>query len=136
MLNRLLLPEERLLAAASESPVLSAGFRSRALAAALEARRRRSFARRAVGVWGMLVVGLGLSTWRGPLTLLGDDLRELSTVAAAGEASYESAAPALTVSRRYGRGEFLLSAGSDDWKLVEAELMSRQVGLRCLPAAE
>ncbi|MGQ0635714.1 MAG: hypothetical protein ACT4QC_13950 [Planctomycetaceae bacterium] len=136
MQSPLLLPEERLLAAAALSPVLSPGFRSRALAAAIEARRRRSFARRTIWVWGMLIVGLSLSTWRGPLALVGEDLRGLSAAVDAAEMSYGSVAPALNVSRRYGRGEFLLSAGSDDWKLVEAELVSRQVGLRCLSTSE
>lgn len=135
MNDRLLLPEEELLLAAADAPVLSPGFRSRALAEAVEARARRSFGRRLLQVCAALLLLTGLAAWRIPLLAAGSDLLQPSTVAA-DESAYPSDRPALNVSRRYGRGELLLSTGGNDWQLVEAEMISRREGLRCLTLAE
>lgn len=129
--------EESLVREAAEMPLLSAGFRSRALGAAIEARRQRSFGRRTACVGGLLVVVLGLAAWRVPLAIVGGDLLEFSTTAAA-DARTEPVGPGLDVSLRYGRGrgQLLMFVEGDDWKMVDAEVLSRQEGSRRIGAAD
>jgi hypothetical protein len=140
-----------------QTPELSAGLRARVLTAAVESRRRRSYGRRALCAAGLVVLCAGLTAWRAPLTTFGRDLagrnpaardgetagRQVAALpaAAAGPSSepsaydssaYNASAPLLNVSARYGRGELLLSAAGDDWRLVEAELHSRREGVRHL----
>lgn len=126
MRNEWLLPEEEWLMAGSDLPTLSAGFRSRVLSTARQSRWRRDRCRRALWAAGLLFAGMGLTAWHGPLASAG-----FGFVSEAAANDYNAdAAPLLNVSTRYGRGELLVSAGSDDWRLVEAELESRQEGSR------
>jgi hypothetical protein len=128
-----LLAEEELILASAEMPLLSPGFRARALALALETERRRARGRRAVLTAWLVFACLGCAAWRGPLSLLGDELANFGVArASAAEASYDPRPPLLPVSRRYGRGELILSASNDDWNFVEAEILSRAEGSRRL----
>lgn len=121
--------EIELLKEAAEMPVLSAGFRERVLALSREQRRRRTSGRRMLWAAGLLIASLAIATWHSPLLFVGSQLAGLGNSAAAGESARQPA-QTLNVSRRYGRGELLISAGGDDWRLVEAEMQSRQEGSR------
>ncbi|HTI51038.1 MAG TPA: hypothetical protein VL475_08805 [Planctomycetaceae bacterium] len=140
-------PEERLLLSVADAPELSAGLRARVLTASVESQRRRSYGRRAVWAAGLFILCAGLTAWRAPLQGLGREvagqngLVRRSTIAGpevaaippeASGSSYDPSAPLLNVSARYGRGELLLSAAGDDWRLVEAEMHSRREGVRHL----
>lgn len=150
-------PEERFVLSIARTPELSAEFRDRVLAAAVESRRRRSYGRRALCAAGLVVLCAGLAAWRAPQVTFGTELagpnrsarpgemsgEQLAAVSASasvpsndpaayGSSAYGSSAPLLNVSARYGRGELLLSAAGDDWRLVEAELHSRREGVRHL----
>ncbi|MSR57209.1 MAG: hypothetical protein EXS05_06015 [Planctomycetaceae bacterium] len=133
MTNESLRFEEELLLAAAEMPVLSAGLRNRVLHAAVTTERRRSYGRRALSIAGVLFACLGLTAWQGPLILVGQELVGLGgSNAAPADESYDATRPLINVSGRYGRGELLLSAAGDDWRMVEAEAQSRHEGYRRL----
>lgn len=136
--EELLLPEELLLRSeldllrgAAEVPVLSSGFRTRVLNAAIETQARQSYGRRALWAAGLLFASLGLMAWHGPLSMVRDD------VADAGESARrvmdvleKPRARCAGVSKRYGEGEALQLAAGDDWRLAEAEIQSRREVLR------
>lgn len=126
MRNEWLFPEEELRLAASDVPTLSSGFRARVLATAQQSRERRDRHRRTLWAAGLFVAGMGFSAWYGPLATAGFSIAS----SASASDSYDSQAPLLNVSQRYGRGELLASAAGDDWQLVEAELKSRNEGFR------
>lgn len=132
MRNSPLLPEEELLLAAADMPVLSPGFRTRVLDAAIETQYRQSYARRALWAAGLLIAVLGLMAWRGPLSNVHDEVADAGASAKGVIRGLEGQprvrCPGL--SQRYGKGELLLSASGDDWRLVEAEEQSRRVSLR------
>lgn len=124
-----LLPEEELLLAAAEMPVLSPGFRTRTLNAAIEAQTRLSYGRRALWAAGLLFAVLGLMAWSGPLSSVRDD------VAGAGASANrviqvieDPKEQCNGVSERYG--ELLVSTSGDDWRLAEAEMQSRREASR------
>jgi hypothetical protein len=131
----------------AQTPELSAGLRARVLSAAIESQRRRSYGRRAVWAAGLVVVCAALTAWQAPLGSTGGQIAERKESADQGEMagqrivampdaasmpSDDLSPPLLNVSARYGRGELLLSAAGDDWRLVEAELHSRREGIRHL----
>lgn len=125
--------EEQMVLMAAEMPVLSAGLRERVLRAAVTVDRRRAHGRRALLVAGALVACLGLVAWQPPLSAVSHEWIGLgASQAVADESAYDESIPLLPVPGRYGRGELLISAGGDDWRLVEAEEESRQEGYRRL----
>ncbi len=124
-------PEELLLMDAAEMPVLSPGFRTRVLNAAIESQCRQSYGRRALWAAGVLVAALGLVAWHGPFSTTRDDMvnagRSATRVI---DVLEEPRTECPGFSQRYGTGELLLSAAGDDWRLVEAEIQSRREGSR------
>jgi len=106
-------------------PVLSNGLRSRVLAAALEARERRSQGRRvissALSVFALLV----WIAWKGPFSGARTALAATSPLNPDGTAA-EDADGTPAASSTYCRSEMLTSAMGDDWRMVEAELQSRE----------
>lgn len=131
MRNVPLLPEEELLLASAELPDLSAGFRTRTLNAAIEAQSRLAYGRRAIWAAGLLFAVLGLLAWRGPLSVVRDEVADAGASANHVIRVLEDPRERCTnVSKRYGTGEQLLSAAGDEWRLVEAEEQSRREGAR------
>lgn len=124
--------EEQILLVA-EMPVFSSGLRARVLTAAVETRRRRTYARRTLRAAGLVAACLGAAAWHRPLALVHETFA--GAVALTSEDSYATRAPLLNVSRRYGRGELLLAAAGDEWRMVEAEMQSRREGSRHIRAA-
>ena len=124
--------EEQLLLAA-EMPVLSGGLRARVLTAAVETRRRRTYGRSTLRATGLLMACLGAMAWHRPLALVHETFAD--AVALTSEDAYAVPAPLLNVSRRYGRGELLLAAAGDEWRMVEAEMQSRREGSRHIRAS-
>ncbi|MFN0055120.1 MAG: hypothetical protein ACKV0T_23345 [Planctomycetales bacterium] len=126
-----MLDEAELIRLAADMPLLSSGLRERVLGAAFEAQRRRAQGRRML--WGatLMIAGLGLAAWNRSLWGLGEFVAGIGVSSATAAEPYATEGPPLLpVSQRYGRGERLLSAGGDDWQMVEAEMHSRDEGSR------
>ena len=126
MVEGRLFPEERLIRSAVSLPVLSDGLRTRMLAAALEAHRRRSQARQIVCSGVVLVAVLGWTAWSGSLSTFGLQMATSDvagrTDAVDGGDDLESAFDAPHVSG----AAMLVSTAGDDWRLVEAQLQTRE----------
>ena len=76
-----------------------------------------------------MVAALGLMAWRGPLSMVRDDVADAGVSARRVIHVLEEPHTRCTnVSQRYGKGELLLSAAGDDWRLVEADRADKIAG--------
>ncbi len=119
--------EEELVLAAAALPVLSSGLRSRVLAAAAEARARRSQGRRVLAGAGAAFVLTGWLAWTGPFLPTAGQLARADSagpdrLSDGSDASSDAPAPPSAWSRR----ERFIAAMADDWRMVEAEFESRE----------
>jgi hypothetical protein len=94
------------------------------LAAALEARERRSQGRRVISSALSVFALLGWIAWKGPFSSSRTALAATSNLNDGTAAEDADGSPAA--SSTYCRREMLSSAMSDDWRMVEAELQSRE----------
>ncbi len=116
--------EEALLLSAAPLPVLSMDLRSRVLAAAATAQRRRTQARRALAGAAAVFLSLSFTLWSGRnlLSVRPFDQAE----AAAGASSPDAGSPAAVPPAPFSRREMFIAAMSDDWRMVEAEFKARE----------
>jgi hypothetical protein len=119
--------DEGLLTKVAPLPVLSATLRSRVLAAACAARARRRRARRVVAGAFALFGVLALFCWSEALPLVTKNLAAIESGVAGSAASLSwPAGRPPRKSAPYCRRDMLISAMSDDWRMVEAEFKSRE----------
>lgn len=117
--------EEELLSRVAPLPVLSTGLRSRVLAAAGEARARRSRARQFL-VRSLVLLGiLGPLAWHTPYAPTTQQGAMNGSMP--GDAQ-DAGAPAD--SSPYCRSEMCIAAMGDEWKMVEAEFRAREEFVR------
>ncbi|MGE5191599.1 MAG: hypothetical protein ACM3U2_03800 [Deltaproteobacteria bacterium] len=127
MSEGLMFREEELLRTAAPLPVLSSGLRPRVLAAAAEARARRSHGRRVLAGAAVVFMLLGWLAWSGPFLPPASQLAGMNSTPRDGFAlGGETSAAAPTASSPYGRRERFIAAMADDWRMVEAEFQSRE----------
>jgi len=126
MSDESLTQEAEFLKAVAPLPVLSNGLRSRVLAAALEARERRSQGRRVVSSALSVFALLGWIAWKGPFSGSRTALAAASPLNSDGSAGDDSGDGSPAASSTYCRRDMLTSAMGDDWRMVEAELQSRE----------
>jgi len=115
--------EEELLTNVAPLPVLSATLRSSVLAAAGAARARRVRARRVLASGLVMFSVLGLFAWSDRLPFVADSLA--ATEPGLLDATSVNSSTAFA-SVAYCRRDMLISAMGDDWRMVEAELKSRE----------
>jgi len=129
MFDEGLTQEAEFLKVVAPLPVLSNGLRSRVLAAALEARERRSQGRRVISSALSVFALLGWIAWKGPFSGSRTALAATSNLNPDGTAAEDadgSGSGSGAASSTYCRREMLNSAMGDDWRMVEAELQSRE----------
>jgi hypothetical protein len=126
MSDESLTQEAEFLKVVAPLPVLSNGLRSRVLAAALEARERRSQGRRVVSSALSVFALLGWIAWKGPFSAARTALAATSTFNPDGTAAEDATEGSPAASSTYCRRDMLNAAMGDDWRMVEAELQSRE----------
>jgi hypothetical protein len=127
MSDRLRYREEELLQAAAPLPVLSSGLRSRVLAAAGEARARRTQGRRVLAGAAVVFSLLAWLAWTGPFLPSASQLAGTESAASDGALLEDGCSrPATAAVSSCSRRERFIAAMDDDWRMVEAEFQSRE----------
>lgn len=124
--------EDDLLMIPAPMPVLSMELRSRVLAAALEAREKRSRGRRALSSALVFFALAGWAAWSAPTVMMARRTPALPAPSVGGSSGAGVIAAAVATPF-YSRSATFIAAMGDDWGMVEAEFRLREKFTRRLP---